>query len=149
MWCRCSFSFAVLLSLVAVSLPTGCRRVVVAEDIVGYWSGDWGDMILEREGDGTIVGAYSHDEGLLAGSFAEEVFTGWWCEVPSRQPDSDAGDVEFNFTYQGDVLALDGRWRYGSEQTMREDWDVTLQSGAGPAELQARLDAGEGCPDPQ
>ncbi|OGQ11697.1 MAG: hypothetical protein A2138_15630 [Deltaproteobacteria bacterium RBG_16_71_12] len=146
MSCRCSLAFAALLSLVAVSLPTGCRRVVAAEDIVGYWSGDWGDMILEREEDGTVVGAYSHDEGILSGTFANEAFTGWWCEVPSRQPDDDAGDVEFTFAYQGDTLALDGRWRYGTEGDLREDWDVTRQSGAGPAELQARIDSGERCP---
>ncbi|MBI1947532.1 MAG: hypothetical protein HYS27_17710 [Deltaproteobacteria bacterium] len=145
---RCSCPLGVLLVLVLATLPTGCRRVVAVEDIAGYWSGDWGDMILQRDGD-DVVGAYSHDEGILAGTFANEAFTGWWCEVPSRQANDDAGDVEFTFAYNGDVLELDGRWRYGAEGDLREDWDVTRQGGAGPAELQARIDSGETCPAAQ
>lgn len=143
---RRSVAQLVLMASWMALCTCGCRRIVAAEDIIGYWSGDWGDMILERGADDLVYGAYSHDEGALSGTFADEKMVGRWCEVPSREPVDDAGDVEFSFAYNGDTLALDGRWRYGDQGDYREDWDVTRQSGDGPAELQARLDSELRCP---
>jgi len=47
------------------------------------------------------------------GTLSEGVLRGWWCEVPSRQPGADAGEVELRFDRSGDGLTVDGRWRYG------------------------------------
>jgi hypothetical protein len=128
--------------------PPPQQAPVLASEIGGYWTGDWGELVL-REVDGEIRGVYSHDQGTVTGTFDGGVFRGWWCEVPSRSPSGDAGDVEFRFSRGSDALALDGRWRYGSEGEWREDWDLGLSAGTPPAPLSARFDdAGAFCRAP-
>jgi hypothetical protein len=66
-----------------------------------------------------------------------DTLVGWWCEVPSREPTGDAGEVELT------VIAgqsIDGRWKYGSDGDWREDWDLSWDEGQPPEELVARLD---------
>jgi hypothetical protein len=108
-------------------------------EIVGYWSGDFGDMVLVADGD-EVRGAYTHDEGTVLGTFDGTTFRGWWCEVPSRLPDDDAGYVEFVFLRIDGELLLDGWWTYGSDGEPDEDWDLVEQTGLGPDVLRARLD---------
>jgi hypothetical protein len=102
---------------------TGLR----VSDILGFYSGDWGDMVLRTHGD-EIWGAYQHDEGTVVGKInTEGVFVGWWSEVPTRETPNDAGDVEFRWARgTTNAIALDGRWRYGTTENWREDWDVEL-----------------------
>lgn len=108
-------------------------------EIVGYWSGDFGDMVLVADGD-EVRGAYTHDEGTVLGTFDGTTFRGWWCEVPSRLPDDDAGYVEFVFLRLDGELLLDGWWTYGSDGDVDEDWDLVKQAGEGPEALRARLE---------
>jgi hypothetical protein len=115
-----------------------------AQAVVGFWTGDWGDLVMRVVGD-EMWGAYSHDEGTVRGHFANGVFTGWWAEVPSRMPNSDAGEVEFTFITNpnGGGMGIDGRWRYGdttNEPAWRENWDLSIHSGdPEPAALTARF----------
>ncbi|HKP58668.1 MAG TPA: hypothetical protein VJV78_18235 [Polyangiales bacterium] len=108
---------------------TGLR----VSDVLGFYSGDWGDMILRKQDD-EIWGAYVHDDGTITGKVdAEGVFVGWWSEVPSREPTNDAGDVEFRWARgTGSVVALDGRWRYGTNGDWHDDWDVDLVTDRSP-----------------
>jgi len=110
---------------------------VVAPVPSGYWSGDWGRLVLAEDG----RGAYDHDDGTVMGAMQGDTFVGWWCEVPSRAPDQDAGEVELRFVEAADgTTSIDGRWRYGTDGGWREDWDLTWDVGEPPAELVARFD---------
>jgi hypothetical protein len=110
----------------------------------GFWSGDWGDLVMRIDPGGAVVAAYAHDEGAIVGRLDDDgVMRGWWCEVPSRGPDADAGAVEMRIVLTGGVPTIDGRWKYGDDPAMdwREDWDISQKSAATPpAELTARLD---------
>src|SRR4051812_43009892 len=66
----------------------------IATALPGYWVGDWGEILFRIDADGTVVGAYNYDEGIVIGHLEGAVMTGWWCEVPSREPDIDAGSVQ-------------------------------------------------------
>lgn len=95
-------------------------------DILGFYSGDWGDMVLHAH-DTVIWGVYAHDGGTIVGAVESDgVFRGWWSQLPSRAG-TDAGEVEFRWSRTtGQVIALDGRWRYGSVGTWLENWDIDL-----------------------
>ena len=112
---------------------------ITTGELEGLWTGDWGTMALQVDGD-QVRGAYTHDDGRIVGTFADGVFIGRWTEVPSRAEPSDAGDVEFRFAKTGDGLSLDGRWRYGSEGEFREDWDLVLSDEEVPEELVAAFE---------
>jgi hypothetical protein len=112
--------------------------------IVGYWTGDWGEMVL-RAGNGPrqVIGVYNHDEGTVNGIYdpATRTFTGWWCETPSRAGPNDAGDVEFRFSgnSNGTFDTLDGKWRYASTGDFREDWDLRRSTELPPQALMNRF----------
>ena len=107
-------------------------------EIVGYYAGDWGDMVL-KEVNGEIWGAYTHDDGTIVGTFTNGVLVGWWSEVPSRLPTNDAGEVEFRFTRRNGEVFIDGRWKYGVADAWREDWDIGLVKMTSPPALVARF----------
>lgn len=136
-------------------VATDGGAVVKKAEIEGYWHSDlWGDLVLRNVGDETW-GAYSYDTGTVRGTFKDGVFTGWWCEVPTRLPPTDAGDVIFEFARdENDSLYFEGKWRYASEvetnAAYREDWDLTLVPDEPPADLVARFnDPSAFCPEPQ
>ena len=127
-------------SEVPVATPPKQTQEVVPADVAGYWTGDWGQLVL-GERNGKVVGAYSHDEGVIVGSLQAGVLIGWWCEVPSRKPSKDAGDVEMKFVTIDGKRSIDGRWRYGSEGEWREDWDISWDAGTPDPALVKRLDS--------
>lgn len=116
---------------------------IPVEQIAGHWAGrEWGDLYVRASSDGNVWGVYPHDTGTVVGRVDPDgVFRGWWCEAPSRQPPGDAGDVEWRFGRGADgTLQLDGRWRYGSEGTFRENWDLTWTDAAVDPALASRFD---------
>jgi hypothetical protein len=105
-------------------------------DILGFYSGDWGDMVLRKQGE-EIWGVYAHDGGTIVGRImVDGVFLGWWSQTPTRTG-SNAGEVEFRWSQaSGTAIALDGRWRYGATGDWLENWDITLVTDrAAPTEL--------------
>jgi hypothetical protein len=114
--------------------PESTQPVITAAEVAGYWTGDWGKLVLQQQGD-KMVGAYSHDNGLLVGTLQGTTLVGWWCETPSRKPSKDAGDVEMKFVTVDGKRSIDGRWRYGTDGEWREDWDISWDQGAPPEEL--------------
>jgi hypothetical protein len=114
------------------------KGTIEKTDIVGHWTGDWGDMYLKVVGS-KVRGVYTHDDGRVIGIFANGEFKGWWSELPSREPPEDAGAAEFKFDRTGDALALDGRWKYGSDpsEDWGEDWDLTWVGAGIPPEIDA------------
>lgn len=129
----------------ASDASTGTDAAVVPEAFLQYWTGEWGQLVLRQVGD-EVWGVYSHDEGTVRGTIVGNTFTGWWCEVPSRLPPSDAGDVIFDFVLNedGETYRIDGRWRYASEipdGSFRENWDLDSVSTEAPEPtLLARFD---------
>jgi hypothetical protein len=119
---------------------TGGATTLAPKDVEGYWTGDWGQLVF-REKDGKMLAAYNHDDGTIVGTIQGDTLVGWWCEVPSRKPDSDAGDVEMKFITNAEgKRAIDGRWRYGSKGDFREDWDITWDAGQPSEALVTRFD---------
>ena len=121
-------------------VPAPPQQPPVVQSVSGYWSGDWGKLVL-RETEGKIIGAYSHDQGTITGTMNGDTLVAWWCEVPSRKPSKDAGDVEMKFLTDSDgKRRIDGKWRYGSEGAYKEDWDLVFDTGPAPEDLLKRLD---------
>ncbi len=109
-------------------------------DVVGYWSGDWGNLVFREQG-GKIFGAYDHDDGTIVGTIVGDQLVGWWCEAPSRKPDMDAGPVEMKFMVNAEgSRVIDGRWRFASEgDAWKDNWDITWSSGQAPEALVNRF----------
>ncbi|MCE9572825.1 MAG: serine/threonine protein kinase [Deltaproteobacteria bacterium] len=117
--------------------------------IEGYWTGDFGHLLLKRVGD-EVLGVYEHDTGTIRGTIVGDHLTGWWCEAPSRQPPGDAGDLEMRVIVDSDgVRSIAGQWRYGTAGDWNDRWDLTADPGEPPADLRARLNAvGDFCARP-
>jgi hypothetical protein len=110
-------------------------------DVEGNWSGDWGRLYLWTDGTGVTRGIYPLHVGSLQGTMANGVFTGWWCEAPTRLPPANAGEVELHFVRGTDgVLSIDGRWRYGATGDWIEGFDVQRVVGPIDKTTQARMD---------
>ena len=134
---------------VSPSAPTspvsrgGATSAFPAEFEGYYYDGDWGTIVIKAIGGDRVRAAYVHDEGTIEGRWVGGKLVGWWCEVPGRRPNADAGDVELSFIKDGNGSRIDGRWRYGdasNEPGWREDWDVSRTTPrAAPAELLARF----------
>jgi hypothetical protein len=125
---------------------SGDDDVVQTGEIEGLWTGDWGTMAIEVDGD-QVRAAYTHDDGRITGTFEDGVFRGRWTEIPTREGPNDAGEVEFRFAKTGDdTIALDGRWDYDGEADplTHDDWDLTLSPEAVPDELRAAFEDDEG-----
>lgn len=118
----------------------------------GYWTGEWGNQLIQVNADGSVVSVYDHDQGILVGTITGGILNGWWCEVPSRKPPDDAGAVQMRIV--GDSagkLSIDGRWQYAYDPAApwRENWDITTKGGTAPEALTTRLAAAAGqCPQP-
>jgi hypothetical protein len=120
---------------------------VVADDAVarstfdGFWSGDWGDLVMRVGADGSVVAAYAYDQGVIVGAVSGGVMRGWWCEAPSRTGPRDAGPVEMRLVTLDGRTSIDGRWAYAeAPDSFNENWDITAKSNdAAPADLVARL----------
>jgi hypothetical protein len=105
----------------------------------GHWAGDWGDMVLRKVGD-EYWGVYVHDTGtVVLRASPDGVYRGWWSEIPSRMAPSDAGEVEFRFSWTGTALGLDGQWRYGATGAFKPDWDLMHVTTPVPAGLEERF----------
>ncbi len=82
---------------------------------------------------------YAHDDGRTVGTTSGSTMTGWWNQAPSRQPTADAGTVEFTLTGTGDKRTIDGKWRYGPDGTLRENWDLVWVDDVIPADIAAKF----------
>lgn len=121
-----------------------CNPATAAQFAGVYDSPEWGTMVLRVVGD-EVWGAYLHDEGVVRGRIVNGAFLGWWNEVPSRQPNADAGEVQFCITADTDGrMMVDGSWMYGSldapdRGSWSDDWDLRPSDSPAPAELEARF----------
>ena len=109
---------------------------------------DMGAMAFSIDPDGTTYGVYERSEGILVGRFADGVFSGRWCERPTRLPPLEAGFATLRFARGGKRLLVEGDWVIGNNPDA--PWHASLvaaQAGAPPdAKLVARLSRRESCP---
>ncbi len=109
-------------------------------DMVGVWNSEDFGVVVFREVDGEIRGSYRYDSGTITGTVSAGMFTGWWCEAPDREPPKQAGDTEFYLAEAGGQRVLDGKWRYGTAEGLKESWDMRPVPGPEPADLAVRFD---------
>jgi len=105
------------------------------------WETRFGMLELHVDNDGHVYGVYDHDAGVLMGSYYRGVFTGWWCEEPTRRPPGDAGLVQILFLRGARRILLDGQWKYGDDPKTLwvRDWNgVSVEMPPIPA-LEQRL----------
>lgn len=103
------------------------------EDFVGHWRSDWGDLYLRAGPDGTVRGVYAYNTGTMSGRVLDGAFSGWWCQLPTRDLPSNAGEVRFRLAQQtepGEPPKLIGQWRYGTNGNFNESWDAVQVSEA-------------------
>lgn len=107
---------------------------LTADDLEGVWSSDaYGTILLRRVGN-EIRGVYRLAEGAIRGTLsADGVFTGRWCEGPTRKPGtssqtSDAGLVEWRLiNTKSDGRMITGAWSYGYDR--QPDGSLTPDGG--------------------
>ena len=119
------------------ALPAAEPSVKV-DEILGFWTGEWGNLVLKQFGE-TVLGAYTHRDGTLLCRFDKGVLVGWWSEEPSREPAGDAGELEIHFVKKNGALTLLGRYRNGSAGVWHEEWNLKRVSDEPPPELEARF----------
>ena len=117
------------------------RAGVSLDEVVGFWTGEWGNLVLRQYGE-TVWGTYGHRDGTLVGKLQDGALVGWWTEEPSRAPEGDAGELELHFVRQGGELKLLGRYRQGTTGTWHEEWNLRRVADAPPPELEARFAQG-------
>ena len=115
------------------------------------WEGRFGTLLLRVDDDGHVYGVYEHDDGILEGSYAHGVLTGWWCEQPSLRPPDDAGLVEMQFVRGARRILIDGRWKYGSDAKALwvRDWNGFNAERPPAPELDQRMQRHVTCPPRQ
>ena len=102
--------------------PTTITRAQQAAPCIwtGAWRTSYGMIRLTQQNDGTVRGDYDWDEGQISGTITGNVLNGMWNEAPSREPPSDAGQLQF--TMADDCQSFAGQWRYGSSGAWATDW---------------------------
>jgi hypothetical protein len=129
-----------LVAAAVIATAAACGNDDRAADFAGHWtSRQWGEHYIVVDGS-TMKIIYTHDNGRVAGTLDGATFTGWWTETPSRQAPRDAGTVEFTVSVTNGERKIDGKWRYGTDGNLREDWDLTWVGAEIPAEIAAKFD---------
>jgi Protein of unknown function (DUF4239) len=124
--------------------PEAFERLSI-QDIIGVWNADsaFGEAVFRVVG-GEIRATYRYDKGTVVGVLSPDgVFRGWWCELASRKPLKDAGEIEWRLlrSPRGEPKVLDGRWRYGAAEPFRGGWDLTkIEGKTEPPDLASRFD---------
>jgi eukaryotic-like serine/threonine-protein kinase len=113
---------AAVALLVERETPAAAAPVTPAEITGMYRHPIFGEMYIEVVGD-QIRGASEHDDGLFEGRLVDNELIGMWCELPTRQLPSDAGELRIRFVRTPNGLLGDGRWRYGYEGGWDENYD--------------------------
>jgi hypothetical protein len=119
------------------TLPAA-EAAVKPEEITGFWTGDWGNLVLKPVGN-LVFGAYTHRDGTLVAKLSDGALVGWWTEEPSRAPTGDAGELEVHFVRDGKALKLLGRYRHGAAGNWHEEWDLHRVDDPSPPELDDRF----------
>jgi hypothetical protein len=89
----------------------------------GKWDTKYGSILLEEKGD-KVEGSYSLNDGKIRGKVKGNNLIGTWSQKPSYSEPNDAGDFEFRLSDDG--KSFKGRWKYGSSDDWKFDWNGKL-----------------------
>ncbi|HEU0036176.1 MAG TPA: serine/threonine-protein kinase [Kofleriaceae bacterium] len=134
--------------LVTRTEPATRRSITAAELNARAWHVNYGEMRLHVDDDGTFYGVYDQGNGVLVGHYANNRFTGWWCQEPSRQGPDDAGQVTLHFVRGENRILVEGLWTYGDGRAAAwQDnfYGVSLETPPSYT-LERRLQHHQGCP---
>jgi outer membrane protein OmpA-like peptidoglycan-associated protein len=92
----------------------------------GSWTTEFGVMTLTQSG-AQVSGAYTFDDGRIAGTATGNTLSGTWTEAPTRMG-RDAGP--FTFTLAPDGKSWTGQWGYTGEGLIRANWTGRCTAGA-------------------
>jgi hypothetical protein len=134
------------------SSPAGVANAS-PEDFVGHWQSSWGDLYLQVQPDGSLRGVYAFNSGTMVGRVLDGTFSGWWCQLPTRDLPNNAGEVRFRIAAQtkaGEQPRLLGQWRYGMTGNFTGGWNAAQVSTApeGPNVPQRFAAESTFCPHP-
>ena len=140
---------AIAAAIVGFTTRTPSVPAVSAAEINGKaFTVEVGELTMRVAADGTAYGVFSTNDGILMGRYAGGVFTGTWCDEPSRRPPLNAGFAKLRFVRGETRLLIDGTWIVGDQQAV--PWAAKFsgveQAIAPTAALLARLDRHELCP---
>ncbi|HET9988345.1 MAG TPA: serine/threonine-protein kinase [Kofleriaceae bacterium] len=140
------------IATAAVALATRSPAVppVSAAEINGKsFNVEVGELTMRIDPDGAAYGVFATQDGIVTGHFADGVFTGYWCNVPSRRPPLNAGSAKLHFIRGEGRLLIDGSWIFGDEQAVpwHADFFGVEQAMAPTAALVERLQRHELCPE--
>jgi len=140
---------AVAAAVIGFTTRTSATPPVTAAEINGKsFSLEVGELTLQIAGDGSAYGVFSMQDGILSGRFSDGVFTGYWCNEPSRKPPLNAGYAKLRFLRGEGRLLIDGSWIVGEDQNVPFHTALlgTVQAMAPSAALVERLQRHELCP---
>jgi hypothetical protein len=86
--------------------------------------------------------------GIQSGTFADGVWKGWWCQLPTRRPPDDAGPLELHFVRGDHRIVIEGAYKYGdgrAAQWRNDFYGVELDTPVA-YNLEQRLQHREPCP---
>ncbi|HEY3805992.1 MAG TPA: serine/threonine-protein kinase [Kofleriaceae bacterium] len=109
---------------------------------------NFGEMRMHVEPDGTAYGVYDQGSGIQVGTFANDHWTGWWCQLPTRKPTDDAGPFDLHFVRGESRILIEGEYKYGDGRAAawRKDFYGVSIDGPPPYELERRIQHHELCP---
>ena len=96
-----------------------------------YYNPNWGEMVIRVEGT-KFRATYNYQKGTVKGTYNPTTgyVTAWWCEVwDSKRGGYKAdGQAQFIFikNHSTGKIRLDGKWRYKTSGTWKQDWDLDL-----------------------
>ena len=104
--------------------PGGASSPATDAGFAGHWhSAPWGDHYIVVQGT-TVKIIYDHDQGRFLGTLSGSTVTGWWTELPSREPPGDAGEATFTLVQNPGGPSISGTWRYGVSGSPARGWDL-------------------------
>ncbi len=122
---------------------------ITSEELSGRaWHVNYGEMRVDVDANGKFYGVYDQGNGILVGTYANNRFSGWWCQEPTRNGPDDAGQVELHFVRGDNRILIEGVWTYGDGRAAAwQDnfYGVSLLT-ATPYELEKRMQRREACP---
>ena len=110
--------------------PTAITVPSATASWAGTWDTDYGVMVLTQTAS-AVSGTYTWDGGKIAGTASGGVLSGKWSESPSYEPPSDAGDMEFRMSADGNSFT--GTWSYGYGTEKIYHWSGKRRTAGGAA----------------
>jgi hypothetical protein len=133
--------------------PGDERQPLTAQRLEGvYDSTAYGTLVLTCHHDGPkhkvrkcgprdrrMRGVYRYYDGTVTGEVVDDVFRGWWTQVPTRCEHDDAGRIKLRLFNTSDGPPIVGSWSYLHEKPFYPGWDLEELGGARPPDLVKRL----------